>query len=73
MAKSYHSPAAKVGKMKGCVNFLHNENHLAYLVHCFSHRLSLILLKLCKFTLFCNIVSILTKGFCYEAITRNIA
>ena len=53
--------AAMMGKMKGCATLIQTKFPLAFPVHCFSHRLNLVLSKSCQIRSICNAFSILSK------------
>ena len=59
--QGYDGAAAMMGKLRGCAQNILKESHLAFPVHCFSHRLNLVLSKSCEFPPIRNMISILTK------------
>ena len=59
--QGYDGAAAMMGKVKSCATFIQTEFPLAFPVHCFSHRLNLVLSKSCQIRSISNAFSILSK------------
>ena len=58
-------------KMKNFANFIQNENFLAYHVHCFKHKVSLVWSKSCDFVTIRNMFSTSTKACDNNQIVIN--